>query len=165
MRDPFAERISAFLDGHGIHDYWFERRAKHPAVIVNHAGVTHIHCYPGSTGDYRAVLNTVSDLRRQLALTGVAAKAKSVRPKPSHPRRRRVPTAARSVVAPVELRQVEERYFSRLEALKAQLLASPPVPAAPQTEEVAVDHQTRPRRLQRLICPFLGKRARYQEVI
>lgn len=42
------------------------RRRRHPAVIFEHCGRTHVHIYAGTPGDCRALRNSLAGLRRTL---------------------------------------------------------------------------------------------------
>jgi hypothetical protein len=66
------QRIAALLTQHGITDFRFQRRAKHPAVVIHHGGVVHLHVFPGTPSDTRSILNTLSDLRHALGLMAPA---------------------------------------------------------------------------------------------
>ncbi|MDB5453772.1 MAG: hypothetical protein JWO33_2350 [Caulobacteraceae bacterium] len=159
--DPFAQCFIQFLEAHGIHDYSFGRGTKHPYLLVNHGGVTYLHAYPGSTGDHRATLNAVSDLKHRLGLIKVGRETK-----PDQPRRRRKARRP-SDVATVTIRgaersEVEDRYYARLEEIRQRLLAVE-VPAQVGSPETTAT-PSKPGR-HRLHCPFLGRRVRYQEAV
>jgi hypothetical protein len=66
MSDDYESRLRAVLSDHGIRDFHFERRRRHRAVVVAHAGRTITIVFPTSGSDWRGPHRCAADLRREL---------------------------------------------------------------------------------------------------
>lgn len=155
MADLIRERITSFFEEEGIEAFEFLRKSKHPAVRVTHGGVTYLHAYPGTPSDHRSILNTVSDLRHHLGLVGTP-KATPASPARRNRKRSKCTVAPSWVQNPAPAATpAEDKFYSRLAAIKAELLSGSPVEVPEAKGQV---------RLQRLRCPFLGRGVRYQEI-
>lgn len=54
----------------------FERRKKHPAVVLSYGDRTASTTFPATSSDHRALLNKISDIRRTLRAWGVQETAR-----------------------------------------------------------------------------------------
>ena len=129
----------------GAADVRIEHGGKHPRLTGHYKGVAFMFVFPGSTGDRRAELNCLSNLRRVL---GVEREEKPQR----RTAKRRSPLAKSRVVPrarAVEPIRSEDRYYAPLAQLRASMAA-------------AVGHATEPaEQLLRLRTPFLGPHQRF----
>jgi hypothetical protein len=68
MATRVNETAQALLDElrrHGLRGRTV-RRAKHPAIVFDHQGVTYVQVFAGTPSDVRGLLNARSQLRRRL---------------------------------------------------------------------------------------------------
>ncbi len=121
--NTFQTRIEAFLSEHGLNDFRFVRRRKHPAVIITIDGRSIIHAFPGTASDHRAVNNCISDLRHRLGLVASTPKAANNNRPQRRKRRIRVKRAITTgTTAPVM--PVTDNYYAPLATLKARMAAA-----------------------------------------
>ncbi|MCK1471183.1 MULTISPECIES: hypothetical protein [unclassified Bradyrhizobium] len=161
MADDYIKKIISFLNAHGIHDYHFERLAKHRSVVVAYDGRLKRVVFPSSVSDWRGPANTLANLRHALgpfAMKAPRGRGRIKRPRKPDPGRGR-PVACRSFserAAPVQ-----DRYFGPLRLLKARLEAAGPsaneatghrsMASEPMEETTSVALRT----------PWLGRRQRW----
>ena len=86
MPDDIGKTLIRRAREWGAADVRIERGGKHPRLIGDYKGVAFMFVFPGSTGDRRAALNCLSNLRRVL---GVEREEKPAR----RPAKRRSPWA------------------------------------------------------------------------
>lgn len=120
----FRERISTFLAEHGLNQFRFVRRRKHPAVIITINGRDLIHAYSGTTSDRRSVDNCISDLRHRLGLVVATPKAANTNRPKRRNRRVRMKRAITTHPAAVPAVPVIDTYYAPLAALKARMAAA-----------------------------------------
>jgi hypothetical protein len=122
-KDPFTEKITAFLDSQAISDYAFEPRSKHRALIVRHGGRTTTVIVPSTGSDtVRGPANAVAHIRRTLDLGHPPEK----RANPTSPRpgRRNPKRAELSFVARPEPIERKDRFYEPLAVLLRDLQAA-----------------------------------------
>ncbi|UPK23399.1 hypothetical protein [Bradyrhizobium sp. 131] len=76
MADDYIKTIISFLNSHGIHEYYFERRTKSRAVVIPYNGRLNRVMFPLGGPDWRGPANTLANLRHALGLFGTKAPRK-----------------------------------------------------------------------------------------
>lgn len=125
-----------------------EQGGKHPRLVGDFGGKSFIFAFPGSTGDWRAEKNCLSDLRRLLgverkdrvAIRPAKARSRHAKPKP--------PTMPRSS----ETIQREDRYYAPLALLRDAMTHD-------RDDRCPTDAEG--CRVIKLRTPFLGPRPRF----
>jgi hypothetical protein len=145
MADDISERLVRAAREWGATGLRIERGGKHPRLIGHYDGFAFMFVFPGSTGDRRAVLNCLSDLRRVM---GVEREVKPER-SPTKSQVRRVKRTVRSTSPAVEPVRREDRYYAPLAQIRDSMVASGPKARA---------EEDRPTPLR---TPFLGRRRRF----
>ena len=149
MADDIGKALIRRAREWGAVDVRIEHGGKHPRLVGHHKGVAFMFVFPGSTGDRRAALNCLCNLRRVL---GVEREDKPG----CRPAKRRSPSAASKVrprSATAEPIRREDRYYAPRAQLRESMVA-------------AIVHTTEPAEEQSvpLRTPFLGRLRRLQNI-
>lgn len=145
MPDDIGEVLIRRAGKWGATNLRIEPGGKHPRLVGDYRGVAFMFVFPSSTGDRRAVLNCLSDLRRVI---GVERQTKE-RSRPRKQRPRRTKPRHVSMRHPVEPVVREDRFYAPLRQLRATMTNGS------EDDEVAHDQVVRLR------TPFLGRRQRF----
>lgn len=71
MNTEIRERIEKELAKHTGLNFAFQRRGKHPCVVLSHAGQSRFVVFTSTPTDRRGILNCISDVRKALRHIGV----------------------------------------------------------------------------------------------
>lgn len=117
MPDTIGETLIRRARAWGATDLRIEKGGKHPRLIGHYNGVDFMFVFPGSAGDWRAVLNCLSGLRRVVGVERVD--------KPAHRPAKRRPRRAKPKSPPLprsaEAIQPEDRYYAPLAKLRESM--------------------------------------------
>jgi hypothetical protein len=145
MPDDIGKTLIRRASERGVSHVRIEQGGKHPRLIGDYKGVAFMFVFPGSTGDRRAVLNCLSDLRH---VVGVEREGNAER-RPEKQRLCRAKLKHHTVNRSVEPILQEDRFYAPLKQLRdAMLLES-------KDDEVVCDQAVLLR------TPFLGRRQRF----
>src|SRR4051812_42469717 len=112
MPDDIGKTLIRSAHKWGATDLHVEHGGKHPRLVGSHNGVPFVFVFPGSSGDRRAEMNCLSDLRRVL---GVEREEKPERrSRRTVQRPRRATPKPRPIAAPMTTSRGEDRYYAPL---------------------------------------------------
>jgi hypothetical protein len=117
MPDDIGKTLAQRARDWGATNIRIEHGGKHPRLVGDHQGQPFVFAFPGSTGDWRAVLNCVSDLRRVLGVEREQSKAA----RPAKVRHRGVKQTTRALPSPAESIQREDRYYAPLAQIRESM--------------------------------------------
>lgn len=114
MADDIGKTLAQRAHDWGATNIRIEHGGKHPRLVGDYRGQPFFFVFPGSTGDWRAVLNCVSDLRRVLGVEREQPKAA----RPTKARRSSMTQKIRALPRPAEAIQREDRYYAPLAQIR-----------------------------------------------
>jgi hypothetical protein len=164
MADEYIERITSFLNAHGITNFHFENLAKHPSVVIPYNGRLNRVVFPRTGSDWRGPANTVSTIRHVLGLFEQKAPhadaSRRVRRKKTAAHRQR-PVSRPSASEPAAPRP--DKFLGPLMILKARLEAAKSTESEAAIAAEAGAPSDKPVRIA-LRTPWLGKQTRYATI-
>ncbi|HCE72085.1 hypothetical protein KQ247_02655 [Ruegeria pomeroyi] len=114
MPDDIGKTLAQRARDWGATNTRIEHGGKHPRLVGDYLGQPFVFVFPGSTGDWRAVLNCVSDLRRVLGVEREQPKAV----RPAKARRSGMTQKSRAQPRSAEAIQRKDRYYAPLAQIR-----------------------------------------------
>ena len=149
MADDIGKTLVQRALDWGATNLRIEQGGKHPRLVGDYKGVAFMLVFSGNTGDRRAVLNCLSDLRRVVGIEREVTAA----PFPQKRKRHRIKSKPHALPSPAAANLGEDRFHARLAQIKGAMVLTP------ATKPVAENDFPTPLR-----TPFLGWRERFQRM-
>lgn len=151
MADDIGKTLAQRAHDWGATNIRIEQGGKHPRLVGDYQGQPFVFAFPGSTGDWRAVMNCVSGLRRVLGVEREQPKAA----RPAKVRHRGMKQTTRALPRPAEATQREDRYYAPLAQIRDSMCRDrDPLCNSDKDGWQALALRT----------PFLGRRPRFLKV-
>ena len=164
MVDEYIERITSFLNSHGIATFRFEHLAKHRAVVIPYKGRSNRVVFPLTGSDWRGPANTVSTIRHVLGLFEPKAPqangARRLRRRKTAAHRQRHVARSSFTNFTETVAPQPDRFLGPLMALKARFEASKAAAAEAAAGTEFTAPPAKPVRIA-LRTPWLGTQTRY----
>lgn len=150
MPDDIGKTLAQRARDWGATNIRIEHGGKHPRLVGDYQGQPFVFAFPGSTGDWRAVLNSVSDLRRVLGVEREQPKAA----RPAKVRHRGVKQTTRALPRPAEAIKREDRYYAPLAQIRDSMC---------RDQDPGCNSGADGWHALALRTPFLGRRPRFMK--